>query len=323
MMISLLLLLLASYVNAFVVDGMKQQQQQPPFFIATTSACETEVPRQTKAQTAPSFESKNQQQSSQQSSQKQQQQQPTASMKNKELSWAATYTSVDALRSTYGANRHGVWGDLDARTARQLYHTLLPRALLLLRQEYLELYNTTSNNNDPIAVAWLAYRARVAAKLYARERCYLPARIAAQGYDGVRHWFAFGTFDASGMTFAQVYDKYAAKLSEAETIDQDERVANICWKIVERSCVTNERVDRMVLRGVSTQQQHYRSTESAVRDLEQWAELLEQDVRNLLQHGRKKTLNYKSLRTLASIKRRLQWNQQRQRRRQSHTEQKL
>jgi hypothetical protein len=55
----LFLSLLASDVNSFVVDGMKQQQQQPHFFIAT-SACETEVPRQT----SPLFEPNQQQQSS-------------------------------------------------------------------------------------------------------------------------------------------------------------------------------------------------------------------------------------------------------------------
>jgi len=93
--------------------------------------------------------------------------------------WAARYTSVEDLRETFGSNRNKVWGDLDATTARRLYKTLLPRALL-------ELYNV--GGLQPEDLASLAYEARVAAKLYTRERCKLPPRYAAMAFDGFRQY---------------------------------------------------------------------------------------------------------------------------------------
>lgn len=46
--------------------------------------------------------------------------------------------------------------------------------------------------------AHLASANRHALRLYARERCHLPSRLAAALYDGLRHLHYFGTWCASG-----------------------------------------------------------------------------------------------------------------------------
>uniref|UniRef100_A0A7S1D2F8 RING-type domain-containing protein n=1 Tax=Cyclophora tenuis TaxID=216820 RepID=A0A7S1D2F8_CYCTE len=116
----------------------------------------------------------------------------------RKLEWASEHTSVDALRKKFGENQNQMWGDLDARTCRRLYKTLLPKALL-------ELYRV---GIEPQDLAPLAYEARLAAKLYARERCVVPARLAAHSYDGFRHWKRYGRFQCTGMTYKQLWEKY-------------------------------------------------------------------------------------------------------------------
>lgn len=217
--------------------------------------------------------------------------------------WAQKYTSVDALRETFGANRNQFWGDLDAPTARRLYKTLLPKALL-------ELYNLGVHPED---LAPLAYRARVAAKLYARERCSLPARVAANLYDGFRQWRRYGSFDTGGMSYQQVWEKYSTMILEEcqgeEGLTEEDVAAKICLKILERSCKTNEMIDKLVLSKHSVEDQ---------RDLEHFTSTLEKDVRKLLQPvqdfqelsvGEQQRLSAKRIRTLKKlirIKRRLE-----------------
>ena len=87
----------------------------------------------------------------------------------RKLEWAGRYTTVDALRETFSGYENKLWGDLQASTARRLYKTLLPRALLDLSQ-------LGVGQLQPQDLAPLAYQARLAAKLYARERCTVPAR---------------------------------------------------------------------------------------------------------------------------------------------------
>lgn len=188
--------------------------------------------------------------------------------------WAAKYTSVEGLRQTFGKSARGYWGDLDAESTRRLYKTLLPYVLL-------ELYNMGVRAED---LAPLAYRARVAAKLYARERCFLVARVAASMYDGMRTWTKYGSFNSCGMTYQQVWNKYAAQVLEEcrdeeglgrDSMKDDVVTAKICQKILERSCATNEVIDRMVLSN---------GTDGVERqELKVIMNKLEQDVRELLQ----------------------------------------
>jgi len=190
--------------------------------------------------------------------------------------WALKYTSVDALRHTFGTNRNAFWGDLPASTARRLYKTLLPRALLEL----------VKLGVQPQDLAPLAYRARVAAKLYARERCALPARIAANLYDGFRQWRRYGTFNTSGMTYQQIWNKYRQVIlqeDDCRDLTDEDVTAKICLRILERSCATNEMVDRLVLSQHPKHPNKKRAAAAATdQELQEFTEKLECDVRRLL-----------------------------------------
>ena len=159
----------------------------------------------------------------------------------RKAAWAAKYTSVSTLRTTFGKNKNRIWGDFDPFATRRLYHTLLPHALLELRGlrdmmldstihlssskgDYGDDRTTTQpqptegenidNNADLVIkqelkeLAPLAYQARVAAKKYARERSRLPGRIGSMLYDGYRQWRQYGKWDNSGMSWDQVWAKY-------------------------------------------------------------------------------------------------------------------
>lgn len=109
----------------------------------------------------------------------------------RKAAWAAKYTSLSTLRSTFGSNKNRFWGDFDPTTTRKLYHTLIPRALLALHDMGL---------SDVDELAPLAYQARMAAKKYARERSRLPGRIGSMFYDGWRQWRRYGKWAFDGMT---------------------------------------------------------------------------------------------------------------------------
>ena len=192
-----------------------------------------------------------------------------AAYQRRKEEWACKYTSVDALRETFGSNRNVVWGDLDASTTRRLYKTLLPKALL-------ELYYMGVKPED---LAPLAYRARVAAKLYARERSSVPTRVAANLYDGFRQWRRYGSFNTRGMSYKQIWEKYSAEILDEcrgeEGLTDDDVTAKICLKILERSCSTNEMVDKLVLSNARSDEEK--------QDLQEFTDTLENDVRRLLQ----------------------------------------
>jgi hypothetical protein len=212
--------------------------------------------------------------------------------------WERKYCSVAGLRESFGTNRNVIWGDFDASITRRLYKCLLPVALL-------ELYET--GHVPPQDLAPLAYRARVAAKLYARERSHVPARLAAAAFDGYRQWRKYGRFDSSGMSYDQVWNKYAAmiaqeKSSTSQTMtdkpqlakedsdveDNDSVTAKICLKILERSCHSNEMIDRLVLKHqkggkLKNDVNSRRQRRQDLQELRQVSEQLERDVQLLLQ----------------------------------------
>lgn len=126
-------------------------------------------------------------------------------------------------------------------------------------------------------LAPLAYRARLAAKKYARERSRLPGRIGSMLYDGYRSWRRYGTWTTSGMTWEQVWSKYEdqvrreqrvgaavapgddlgeglddppddAVVAAESDLDDEELTSMICMRILERSVVTNEAIDRLFLK---------------------------------------------------------------------------
>ena len=189
----------------------------------------------------------------------------TSRYQSRKEEWANRYTNVDSLRETFGGNRNKVWGDLDASTSRRLYKTLMPVALLELAKLGVK----------PEDLAPLAYQARVAAKLYARERCQVPARVAATLYDGLRQFQRYGKFQSSGMTYDQIWEKYHKAIikNHEDQNDIDDLTEQICLKILERSCSSNKRVDRWFLRVDDGERE----------DLLQITKTLERDVRRLLE----------------------------------------
>jgi len=84
-------------------------------------------------------------------------------------------------------------------------------------------------------------------------------------YDGFRSWRDWGTWNVEGMSWEQVWYKYETQILEellnneeslgASTSPienrylQEEITAQICLRILERSCITNEAVDKLLLRG--------------------------------------------------------------------------
>jgi len=173
--------------------------------------------------------------------------------------WADRYATLDGLRETFGSNRNKFFGDLDATTTRKLYKSLLPTAVCELVLDV---------DVRPEELAPLAFEARKAAKLYARERCHVPARWLAKWYDGYRQWKTYGRFQIEGMSYDQVWDKYyqrstserrsRQRIRARERRDGDDNynddnwteeeiVAQTCMKILESSCRTNPLVDQMTL----------------------------------------------------------------------------
>jgi hypothetical protein len=197
--------------------------------------------------------------------------------------WAARYATLNGLRDTFGSNQNKLWGDLDPTTTRKLYKSLLPTALCEL---VLDL------GVNPEELAQLAYEARKAAKLYARERCQVPARVASFLYDGFRQLKRYGRFQPNGMSYDQVWDKYRSltymekkrqswgtKSEDHKGWTEEEIVARTCMKILESSCRTNPRIDRMTLEKRGTGGKNVIPDRD---DLLKIAQTLEEDVRRLL-----------------------------------------
>jgi len=163
--------------------------------------------------------------------------------------WAAKYSSVSALRKSFGTNKNRLWGDLNQSSTRRLYHTLTHGTVVFFVRLERELRDglLSSENNVTSVTEWrskrrrkeeeeidevylqqelkslapLAYQARLAAKKYARERSRLPGRIRSMLYD----WRRYGK--SSGMTWEQVWSKYEDQVLQEELeMDSNANVLN-------------------------------------------------------------------------------------------------
>jgi hypothetical protein len=188
--------------------------------------------------------------------------------------------------------------------------------------------------SDVDELAPLAYQARMAAKKYARERSRLPGRIGSMVYDGWRQWRRYGKWKFDGMTWEQIWDKYENQILR-ETVGgewdgEDERsddvimqgsqlgelndkdlTAKICLRILERSVVTNEMIDKLFLerlygkrkedeesedddslvdstplgRKQRRQERRRQRTQQIQSDLKAIEKKFDEDIRELLRHG--------------------------------------
>lgn len=204
----------------------------------------------------------------------------------RKVAWMSKYATVAALRRTFGSNRQW-YGDLNHEQTRRLYHTLLPKALL-------ELHATGVEAHD---LAPLAYQARVAAKIYARERAYRHLSYGSHLLDGFRTLSKYGSFSLRGMSYEQVWEKYAQQVMEEvgdEDLPSEDVTARICWQILESSCRSNAVVDKLC--GLENAQ-----------DLQDLTEDLDVHVRAILDESKAEPpLRYHTLQTIARVKRRLE-----------------
>lgn len=222
----------------------------------------------------------------------------------KKLRWAARYTSLSTLRTTFGTNRNKFWGDFDPTTTRRLYNTLLPRALLGLYE---------MGPWSPNDLAPLAYEARIAAKRYARERCVVPGRLVAMLYDGYRSWRDYGTWSVEGLSWEQIYYKYETQVLEEMMADDDrfvfneedlilleseeEVTAQIYLRILERSCITNERINQLLMGDgseveVESGKPSKRKRRNAERYLAMISAKLDMDMVELMKENEERIVDY-------------------------------
>ena len=194
--------------------------------------------------------------------------------------------------------------NLDATTTRKLYKSLLPTAVC-------ELVLDLDVQVRPEDLAQLAFEARHAAKLYARERCHVPARLLANWYDGFRALKRYGRFQTEGMSYDQVFDKYYRRSTLERSNNNNKRdgdgddhdhdhdwteediVTQTCMKILESACRTNPLIDQMTIEKQRNKKREKNlmnnnndndndNDDSEREDLEKIAQTLEEDVRKLL-----------------------------------------
>ncbi len=196
------------------------------------------------------------------------------------LQWAAKYTSLATLRQTFGRNRNKFWGDFDSQTTRKLYHTLLPRALLGLYD--IGLWSPTEL--APLAYeARLAAKkyarercvvpSRIMAMFYDGFRMWRDwGTWSVEGMSWEQVWDKYETQvleemmedcqeDRIDRDWNQIRrDRYDDNNDNHDEEDEgccvidlneisvrEEITAQICLRILERSCVTNGMVDRLFL----------------------------------------------------------------------------
>lgn len=185
--------------------------------------------------------------------------------------WEERYGSFKALQITFRAGPR----NLSPEETRRLYHSLLPRSLLGLYEMGLM---------NPEELAPLAYKARIAAKEYARSRCVWTARLATTVFDQYRNLRDKKRFGSSSMSWEEIYQKYEAQIVREECtkaleqgsqkkIRRDENFTmRIYVRILERSCTTNQAFDSLFLRNKEGDSSYLADISSQ----------LENDVRSIL-----------------------------------------
>lgn len=186
--------------------------------------------------------------------------------------WEERYGSLKALQATFKSGPR----NLSPEQTRRLYHSLLPRSLLGLYEMGLM---------NPEELAPLAYKARIAAKQYARSRCVWTARFATAIFDQYRNLREKKRFGASSLTWEEIYQKYEAQIVREERLKENGKekakglrrneadfTMRVYLRILERSCETNQAFDRLFLK----------EPEDTSDYLEGIASQLESDVQSIL-----------------------------------------
>jgi hypothetical protein len=166
---------------------------------------------------------------------------------NKKLS--GSLMTVDLLRSKYGY-RESFWGDWSCQQTRRFYKDMLPLCLQQIEAHHSDRGRVDSGKDDTCLIlleekAYLAAQTRIALRLYSRERCILPGRLAAEVYDGVRHLSDFGQWSTKGMSWEQLKDKYwlEAQIRLGPSTSTDSLLRYTYGRIIDRSSRSNGIID--------------------------------------------------------------------------------
>ena len=124
---------------------------------------------------------------------------------------------------------------MNAHETRLFYKQQLPKALSIDGALGLSLEER----------ATIASANRHALRMYARERCHLPARVIARMYDGLRHLYIFGSWNSDGMTWEEVKLKYSDEAKKLGLQSDEEILLFVYNRIVDRSSVTNSQFDEI------------------------------------------------------------------------------
>ena len=131
--------------------------------------------------------------------------------------------TLSTLTELFGRNKNRLWGDLNNRQTRKLYHELLPKALLMVERE-------KGMTLEERAVR--ASEARNVAKRYARSRNTLPGRVTASLFDGFRHLAQFGYWSWDGMSWEEVWSKYEREIvAEMREVNPELKGVNLTSQI--------------------------------------------------------------------------------------------
>ena len=138
--------------------------------------------------------------------------------------------TIEELRKRYGDSKNE-WSIYDTR---QFYKQQLPRALQVDGFLGLSLEDR----------AKLAARSRNVVRKYARERCGLPASVAARFFDGVRHLQHFGYWRTDGLSWEELKAKYIQQVTRLDPNATPEEIElNVYRMILDKSCSTNKIFD--------------------------------------------------------------------------------
>lgn len=138
--------------------------------------------------------------------------------------------SIDELRKRYGDGKN----EWSVYETRQFYKQQLPRALQVDGFLGLSLEER----------AKMAARSRNVIRRYARERCNMPAGMAAKFFDGIRHLRHFGYWATDGLSWDDLKSKYAKEAVSLNPSASEEEIELTVYRmILDKSCSTNKIFD--------------------------------------------------------------------------------
>lgn len=214
----------------------------------------------------------------------------TIEYRRRKHEWAERYTSQEGLREAFGSNRNKWWGDLDAKTARRLYKRLLfPTAISEL---VLELGDEIVRPEELAPLAYEARKAakmyvRERCRVPSRVGAYLfdgfrqlrkYGRFQPNGASYEQLWIKYyeenGSHNITDHEWEYLFretdhhhdrdddDDDDDDLDDVEDIMdgiddaviEEEIVKRTCQKILEKSCTTNEAIDRFFLKGATAKE---------------------------------------------------------------------